>query len=194
MEFEATKALQKGDIIIYPTDTLYAFGADIFNEKAIQKIFSVKHRPANIPLPVAVADAMSLNRVGYTNQLIMRVVERFLPGPLTIVMKKKEEVPAMITAGFPTIAVRIPRHPIALNLLTTYGPLTVTSANVHGEETLGNIFALQQRFGDVISVYLDGGTLTSKPSTIVDLTGDTPKIIRQGNIGLHEIQDAIADE
>ena len=187
----AVNALKKGNLIVYPTDTLYALGADIFNDGSVTKVFTVKKRPFSNPLSVAVADFEAISKIAYTNEFVKQVVERFLPGSLTIILRKKESVSRLVTGGLDNIAVRIPDNKIALKLLSAFGPLTVTSANVHGEKTPYVIKDIMMQFTTDISVYLDDGRLDAKPSTIVDLTLEKPRIIRKGPITIEEILDAI---
>jgi len=187
----AIKALQTGNLIVYPTDTLYALGADIFNDDAVKKVFKVKKRPSSDPLSVAVANFDAITKIAYTNDVIKKVVERFLPGPLTIILQKKDSVSNVITSGLDKIAVRIPKNDIALDLLSAFGPLTVTSANIHGEKTPYVIKEIMMQFSTNISVYLDDGRLDAEPSTIVDLTLEKPTIVRKGALTKEEISDAI---
>ena len=186
-----TEALKTGDLIVYPTDTLYALGADIFNDDAVKKVFKVKKRPYSNPLSVAVANFDAITKIAYTNDVVKKVVERFLPGPLTIILQKKDPVSNVITSGLDKIAVRIPKNDIALDLLSAFGPLTVTSANIHGEKTPYVIKEIMMQFNTNISVYLDDGRLAGEPSTIVDLTSEKPTIVRKGALTKEEISDAI---
>ena len=187
----AVKALKAGNIIVYPTDTLYALGADIFNDGSVTKVFTVKKRPFSNPLSVAVADFEAISKIAYTNEFVKQVVERFLPGSLTIILRKKESVSRLVTGGLDNIAVRIPDNKIALKLLSAFGPLTVTSANVHGKKTPYVIKDIMMQFTTDILVYLDDGRLDAKPSTIVDLTLEKPRVVRKGSITLEEILDVI---
>jgi len=187
----AIKALKTGNLIVYPTDTLYALGADIFNDDAVKRVFKVKKRPSSNPLSVAVANFDVITKIAYTNDVVKKVVERFLPGSLTIILQKKDPVSNVITSGLDKIAVRIPKNDIALDLLSAFGPLTVTSANIHGEKTPYVIKEIMMQFSTNISVYLDDGRLDAKPSTIVDLTSEKPTIVRKGSITREEISDAI---
>ncbi len=187
----AIKALKTGNLIVYPTDTLYALGTDIFNDDAVKRVFEVKKRPSSNPLSVAVANFDAITKIAYTNDVVKKVVERFLPGPLTIILQKKDPVSNVITSGLDKIAVRIPKNDIALDLLSAFGPLTVTSANIHGKKTPYVIKEIMMQFSTNISVYLDDGRLDAKPSTIVDLTSEKPTIVRKGSITREEILDAI---
>lgn len=187
----AIVALKAGNLIVYPTDTLYALGADIFNDGSVTKVFTVKKRPFSNPLSVAVADFEAISKIAYTNEFVKQVVERFLPGSLTIILRKKESASRLVTGGLDNIAVRIPDNKIALKLLSAFGPLTVTSANVHGKKTPYVIKDIMMQFTTDILVYLDDGRLDAKPSTIVDLTLEKPRIVRKGSITLEEILDVI---
>ena len=189
---KAIKVLHEGGVIVYPTDTLYALGADIFNENAVRKVFEIKKRPWGNPLPVAVSSFKDIEDVAFMNESIIRLAECFLPGALTLILNKKSSVPNVVTGGLEKVAVRIPDNEVALELLSKFGPLTVTSANLHGEKTLGLINDIKMQFNvDDVSVYLDHGELHGLPSTIVDMTLEEPKIIREGAITKREIMDMI---
>lgn len=191
-EFSAAlKTLKDGELVIYPTDTLYALGADIFNEIAVQKVFNIKQRPYSIPLPVAVPSIQEIETIAYMNDAAYEISKKFLPGNLTIILKKKECVPDIVTSRSETIAIRIPNHPIALKLLSEYGPLTVTSANVHHEKTQGTIADILKQLGKPKPVCLNDGKLDMVPSTIVDISKSSPKIIRKGLITEKKLRDVI---
>ncbi len=187
----AIEALSEGEIIVYPTDTLYALGADIYNEEAVKKVFRIKKRPFSKPFSVAIFDFNDLKKISYTNYMVKQVVKNFLPGPLTLLLKKKKTISNLITGGHDTIAVRIPKNDIALDLLSKYGPLTATSANIHGKKTPCVINELTMQFRNDVSVYINDGRLDEPPSTIVDLTTERPYIVRQGAISINEIMKVI---
>jgi L-threonylcarbamoyladenylate synthase len=188
---ESIQALENGEVIVYPTDTLYGLGADIFNRNAVKKIFKIKKRPYSNPLSVAVASYHEIGKIAYTNAMIEKIFKRFLPGPLTILLKKKDIVPNIVTGGLENIAVRIPKNAIALDLLTQFGPLTATSANIHGIKTSHVINEIKMQFSDTISKYIDNGRLDGNPSTIVDLTSKKPSILRHGKIKKKDILETI---
>jgi L-threonylcarbamoyladenylate synthase len=189
---KAITALKKGEVIVYPTDTLYGLGADIYNKDAIRKVFEIKKRPTDNPLPVAVSDIDGIEKIAFLDEKSRSLIERFLPGKLTIVFKKKSVVPDTVTGGLRNIAIRIPDDKIALRLLSEFGPLTATSANIHGKKTPSVIKDIKMQFKERdIAVYLDVGRLEDRPSTIVDATGRTIKIIREGTISKKEIMGAI---
>ena len=187
----ALQALKNGDLIIYPTDTLYALGADIYNKDAVKRVFEIKHRPFSIPLPVAVASPKDIETIAWIDEKANKIIDRFLPGTLTVILKKKPSVPTIVTGGSETIAVRIPRHRIALQLLKDFGPLTVTSANLHHEKTPEIIKDILMQLQTEVPVALDVGRLDAAPSTIVDLTMPTLRVVRSGTITEQELWDAI---
>jgi L-threonylcarbamoyladenylate synthase len=185
------KVLKNGELIIYPTDTLYALGADIYNETAVRKVFDIKQRPYSVPLPVAVSSIQEIETIAYLNDPAYEISKKFLPGNLTIILKKKPSVPKIVTSCFDTIAVRIPNHIIALDLLSQYGPLIATSANLHHEKTQGNITDILKQLGTHIPICLNDGTRNAVPSTIVDLSTDIPRIVRKGLVTEKELLDVI---
>jgi len=189
---EAIAALKCGGVVVYPTDTLYALGADIYNEDAVRRIFEIKNRPFDIPLSVAVSSFDNIGSVAFVNDNVRCLAERFLPGPLTLILNKKSTVSNVVTSGLDKVAVRIPDNKVALELLYKFGPLTATSANVHGMETPQRVKDIKKQFkGGDVAFYLDCGKLNGLPSTIVDITTKAPKIIREGIITKREILDAI---
>ena len=189
---KAITALKRGDVVVYPTDTLYALGADVYNEDAVRRIFEIKKRPFDIPLSVAVASFDGIESIAFDNDNARRLAQQFLPGHLTLILNKKSTISKVVTGGLDKIAVRIPDNEVALELLSKFGPLTATSANVHGMKTSRDIKGINKQFkGGDVAVYLDCGRLNGLPSTIVDVTTKTPKIIREGIITKKDILDAI---
>jgi len=188
----AVKALKEGELIIYPTDTLYALGADIYNDTAVKKVFDLKRRPYSIPLPVAVSSIQAIDTIAWMNDAARKISEKFLPGNVTIILKKKPVVPSLVTSCFDTVAIRIPKNPIALQLLSEYGPLTVTSANIHQEKTQGTIKDILQQLNTSIPVCLRDGRKEGAASTIVDLSMKKPRVVREGSISENELLDVIS--
>ncbi len=179
---KVVSALKNGELIVYPTDTLYGLGADIFNKSAVKNIFLIKKRSFNQPLSIAVSNIDDLKDVAFVDDRIIRIAERFLPGKLTLILKKKKAISDILTAGSDRIAVRIPNNNIALQILSAFGPLTCTSANIHGFSTPYKINDIRTQFKDKINIYLDAGELKSKPSTIVDISNEKVMILREGSI------------
>ena len=186
------EGLKNGEMIIYPTDTLYALGVDIYNEDAVRRVYRVKRRPLNDPLPVAVASIKDAGEIGFLNYEAKVLAERFLPGKLTLIVFKKKCVSRTVTGGLDKIAIRIPDNKKTLRLLSTFGPLTATSANVHGEKTPSSIPGVLKLFkNEKIYACIDDGILTGMPSTIVDVTGSEPRILRVGEIKPEDVMDAV---
>jgi len=192
---KAITALRNGQVIVYPTDTLYGLGADIYNPEAVEKVFKIKKRQETSALPVAVADIDEIEKIAFVDENAKRLIKAFLPGKLTIILKKKDIVSEVVTGGLDKVAIRIPNNKIALELLSKFGPITATSANIHGKKPPVNIEDISMQFSKSdIAVYLDDGILDDKPSTIVDLTEKPFKIIRKGAISEKEIMVAISYE
>ena len=188
----AVSALKNGKIVVYPTDTLYGLGADVFNEKAVKNVFLIKHRPLINPLSIAVSCVKDLEELVFLDERTLNIIKSFLPGCLTIVLKKKENIPDIVTAGSSNVAVRIPDNKIALRLLSDFGPLICTSANIHGQSTPTVINDIRMQFKEEdIAVYIDDGNLNGEPSTIVDLTSDEIVILREGIISKEQILDVL---
>jgi L-threonylcarbamoyladenylate synthase len=186
------RALDQGFLIVYPTDTLYALGANIFSKKAIDQVFSLKLRPITLPLPIAVSSIEMIEKIAYLTPLAHRVINHFLSSPLTIILKNKS-VPSNVTSHNDTIAIRIPDDPIALAIIRKTGPLTATSANLHGHQTPTTVAEIRNMFkSSSIVSYIDDGLRNGSPSTIVDVTGDTPIILRKGTISSEQIDNMVS--
>lgn len=179
---KAAEALQKGLLIVYPTDTLYALGANVSNERAVQQVFNIKKRPFSLPLPVAVSNKDEIELIAEVTPLAETLINHFLPGSLTIVLKNKN-IPSYVTGSKDTVAIRIPDDANALQLLSLTGPLTVTSANIHSKDTPSSVDEIKNILAsDSIAMYLDDGLRDGAASTIVDATTEIPKILRKGSI------------
>ena len=189
---QAVEAVQAGLLVVYPTDTLYALGAQIFDVEAVQKVFTIKHRPFSIPLPVAVAGVEAMKEIAVVNQDAKKIAQKFLPGKLTMILPKKNVVSPIVSAQKSSIAVRIPDDETALKLLSLTGPLTVTSANIHHKKTPETVKEIKDELdAEEIAIYIDNGRRRKSPSTILDLTQPIPTIIRSGAVTENEITEAL---
>jgi L-threonylcarbamoyladenylate synthase len=179
----ALKVLQSGGIVAFPTDTVYGLGALAFDNSAIESIYVAKNRPVEKAIPVLVAGLKDFEVVASSiPEMAKRLAEKFLPGPLTCVIPKKSTLPPAISSTN-TVAVRIPNHPDALNLLKLAGAMAVTSANISGEESPVTAAEVYKQLNGRIPLILDGGkTFGGIPSTLVDCTGEKPVILREGPI------------
>jgi L-threonylcarbamoyladenylate synthase len=184
---EAARILAAGGLVGYPTDTLYGLGARIDRPEALARLFSVKRRPQATPVTVAVADVESIDRVGRMTPTARALLGE-LPGPLTLVLERTQAVPDVVTAGGTSVGIRVPAEPVCRALLAKTGPLTATSANVHGQPAASDAEDAAAALGDRVDYYLRGASAPSGvASTIVDARGPTPKILREGSIGAAEI-------
>ena len=189
---EVLETITKEDVIVFPTDTVYGIGASIFSPKALDKIFEIKNRPTDKSLIVLCADEVQLEEiVGPLSLDVKKIIDAFLPGGLTLILNCYMPLPEEITRGKQTIGVRIPDHPLAVELLKEIGPLATTSANISGEPSPTKIDRLNPVIQRVNYVFDDGETKEQIPSTILDCTKDEFVILREGAITLEEIQKVL---
>ena len=181
----AVECLKDGGVVATPTDTLFGLAADVFNTAAIDRVFAVKGRPENLALPALVNGWEQLALVAKeVPPQTKRLTERFWPGGLTLVVPKADAVPDRLTAGGPTVAVRMPDHPAPMALIDGLGgPVTGTSANISGAPDLASLDDLAAQIGEQVDYILDfGPPPQGTQSTVVDITTDTPKLLREGAI------------
>lgn len=190
----AAELLKKGHLVAFPTETVYGLGAAIFNSDAIASIFTAKGRPSDNPL---IAHVSSLEQV---EEIAEEIPERFyllakafFPGPLTVVLKRKSHVPAIVSAGLPTIAVRMPSHPIARALIELVGqPLVAPSANLSGKPSATQAEHVLEDFEGKIAAVIDGGkTDFGIESTVISLLDDVPVLLRPGAITREQIEEVL---
>ncbi len=191
----ATHLLRKGGLVAFPTETVYGLGADAFNAKAVAKIFEVKKRPSFDPIIVHVASIDQACRlwkhVPKPAQLLMKT---FWPGPLTLVLPKKKIIPDIVTAGLDTVAVRMPNHPVALELIRCLGhPIAAPSANLFGRTSPTTAQAVRENLGKKVDLILDGGPCAvGLESTVVKIKGDKIILLRPGGISVEEIKKFVS--
>ncbi len=186
----AIDALREGRVVAFPTDTVYGVGCRIDEDRAVRRIFALKSRPLTDPLPILLADAKQLDEVASrVSEAARKLIERFWPGPLTIVVARSPRVPALVAGGGDTVAVRLPNHRVPRALVRAVGiPIVGTSANSHG--ALAPLTAQQVVFdlGDQIDLVLDEGrTPLGVESTVVDVTGPSLRVVREGAIPAAEV-------
>jgi L-threonylcarbamoyladenylate synthase len=189
----AATAVQEGQVVVLPTDTVYGIGADAFSPTAVAALLAAKGRGRNMPPPVLVgsvraASALTQSLGPYGQDLI----DEFWPGPLTLVFRASPTLRWDLGDTQGTVAVRMPLHPIALDLLRRTGPMAVSSANVHGAPAATTADEAADQLGEAVSVYLDGGPCAdSVPSTILDLTGTMPRLLRAGVISIDALRKVV---
>lgn len=183
---KAVKALMTDGLVVYPTDTMYGLGGDAFSEDAIRKVYEAKNRPLSMPLSIAVSDFDMMAAVTQIGVREEEFINKFLPGPITVVVKARSYLPGMLSVGTGLIGVRYPAHPVAIDLISRFdSPITATSANQSGAKdpvTPGECHI-------PYDILIDGGILPGIPSTVVDLVN--LRIIREGaRVG--EVRDYLA--
>lgn len=191
---EAANLLQEGELVAFPTETVYGLGGNGLSAESLLKIFAVKGRPADNPLILHIADEEALkDLVLSVSPTAKRLMEVFWPGPLTLVMKKTDQVPFEATAGLQTVAIRMPEHPIALQLIRATGlPIAAPSANLSGKPSPTVAKDVQEDLEGKIAGLIDGGsTRIGLESTVVDCTGKLPVILRPGGITREMLEEAV---
>lgn len=186
----ALERLQQGQILCFPTDTVYGIGGSALDEAALGQVFAAKARPATVALPVLLADIRDLPKVARTiPDLAWRLAEAWWPGGLTLVLPALANLPPVLTAGNATIAVRVPNHGQLRKLIGQFGtPIAGTSANLHGQPTPSTAQGVAAQLAGRVPLVLDGGVATGdQPSTIVDLSGERPSILRHGVISAAQL-------
>jgi L-threonylcarbamoyladenylate synthase len=176
--------------VVFPTDTLYGLGAGAYCESGIRRVYEIKQRPLKMALPLLLGDVAQIHEVAaHLPDYAWRLVDRFLPGGLTLVVCRSSIVKDIITGGGETVAVRIPGHPVALTLIQKSGmPIVGTSANLSGQPNLLDVSEIRRQLAGKVDLIIDGGPVPGgKESTVVDVTGELPSIIREGAISREEI-------
>ncbi|NLW72166.1 MAG: threonylcarbamoyl-AMP synthase [Chloroflexi bacterium] len=184
----AQEVIARGGVVVFPTDTLYGLACDFRNIQAIEKVYAAKGRSASKALPVLISDSTQLNELVLTpDQFAHRLMSRYWPGPLTIVLPKIAGLPYNLTP-YPGLAVRMPAHPFALKLLSITGPLAVTSANLSDHPSPHSAQEVLEQLSGRVDLVLDGGSLAPSPgSTIIDCTTAEPKLLRAGPLDFEQI-------
>ena len=189
----ASLAVRHGKLVVLPTDTVYGIGADAFNRDAVADLLAAKGRGRDMPPPVLVSaattlDALAVGVPGWARAL----VEAFWPGPLTLVLRQQASLQWDLGETQGTVAVRMPDHPVALAILERTGPLAVSSANRTGRPPARDGDEAEKMLGDHVAVIVDAGpALGGEPSTIVDATSAQGRILRRGALGIHQLNDVL---
>lgn len=177
--------LEKGQVIAYPTETIYGLGADVLDRKAVKRIYDLKARDYGLPISILVADLAMLRQVvSEVTDRALQLARRFWPGPLTILFPASEAIPKGLVTNTGKVGVRISSHPVAAAIVKSFGrPITTTSANLSGFPPSLSVRHVQKYFGDRLPCIVDGGDCEpSRGSTVVDIGEETMRIIREGAI------------
>ena len=191
---QAAKIIQQGGIVAFPTETVYGLGADAYNPLAVARIFEVKRRPYFDPLIVHIAlPADLIKLVKEIPSSAKKLTEKLWPGPLTVVLLKEENIPDIVTAGLPTVALRMPSHPMALSLIKeSKCPIAAPSANPFGYLSPTTAEHVREQLADQVDLILDGGPCpVGVESTIVSFSENKPRLLRPGGVSLEEIESII---
>lgn len=180
----AIAALDAGELVVLPTDTVYGIAARPDDPSAVARIFALKGRPDDKPLPILGGSAESLRSIATFDAFSFGLAWEFWPGPLTLVLKRSASFDHDLGGADPNVAVRVPASGVALELLQRTGPLAVTSANRSGEAACTTIEEAEALWGEEVAVYLDAGPCDGESSTILSLVGTEPELLREGPIGL----------
>jgi len=192
---EASKIVKNGGLVVYPTDTVYGLGCDPFNVGAVERVFEVKGERKQKPLPILASDIDHIKKIAYMSGKARKIAEKHWPGALTLVVSKKRALPNIVTCGFASVGVRIPKHTVAVQLISLCDGLLVgTSANITGEKPPKTALEATKQLGGQVDIVLDGGpSPLGQESSIVDLTSGKPKMLREGPVKLAEVLKAIRD-
>ena len=186
----ALTTIQAGGLVVLPTDTVYGLGADAFSPEAVAGLLGAKGRGRNMPPPVLVGSVRAASALAESlGAFGQDLIDEFWPGPLTLVFRASPTLRWDLGETSGTVAIRMPLHPVGLELLRRTGPLAVSSANKTGFPATTTATEAESQLGDSVSVYLDGGPCAdSVPSTIVDLTGSVPRVLRSGAVSIDQLR------
>lgn len=186
------RILRSGGIVIVPTDTVYGLVGDATNEEVINNLFQIKQRSREKAFPIFVKDIPTARKYAYTSDAKAKFLKKIWPGPITAIFNHKEKLPKILTGGLDTIGIRIPRHYFLAKLLSRMnGPLVQTSANVSDQTPIKNAADIENMFWHLkyrVEYIVDGGTLETNPSAIIDFTGKNPMVLRSGVLSPKELE------
>ncbi len=173
--------LKNGGIIAYPTDTIYGIGCDLLNKSSIEKIYQIKKMPAYKPLSFICSDIKEVSIYAHLSNTAFKLMKQLTPGPYTFIFEATKVVPKIMLTKRRTVGIRIADNKICTELIKELGnPIISTSASVHKNEILSDPFEIHEKFGKNLDAVIDAGCLISEPSTVIDLTGTSPEVIREG--------------
>ncbi|MEE9913297.1 MAG: threonylcarbamoyl-AMP synthase [Deltaproteobacteria bacterium] len=178
---KATDVLKDGGVIIYPTDTVYGLGCDLSNKKGIERIYEIKRRNKKRPLSFVCSDLKHISQYALVTDYAYKTMKRCLPGPYTFILEASRLVPKIILPKRPTTGIRVPDNEICLALIRELGqPIISTSVQTQDGEDLGNPAIINEYFGRIVDLIIDGGTIIPEPSSVISLVDDTSEVLRIG--------------
>lgn len=175
------EALDREELVVYPTDTLYGLGGNPYTDRALDLVYTAKRRPRDEPIALAVAAPLDVWTYGHATPLARAFCAKHLPGPSTVLLRATPQAPAGLVSADGLVGIRVPDHPVATAIAKAFGPITTTSANLHQGPSPATCAEAVRQLGESVAVYIEAGpTRHGKESTIVDLTGTSVKVIREG--------------
>ena len=175
------ETIKKGGIVVYPTDSTYGFGCDLFNKRAMEKILAIKRMPKNKLLSLICPDLKLVSQYGYVTNQSYKLMKRCLPGPYTFVLKATQLVPRIMMTKQKTIGIRMPENQVALDIVTELGhPIITTSVRLENEEIMSEPYEIEERLGHLVDIVIDAGIILPYPSSVLDLSGEEPVVLREG--------------
>jgi tRNA threonylcarbamoyl adenosine modification protein (Sua5/YciO/YrdC/YwlC family) len=192
---QAAEVVRRGELVVLPTDTVYGLGTDAFSPEAVGELLAAKGRGRDMPVPVLVGSPRTLDGIATgLSKRARELVEAFWPGGLTVVARAQPSLRWDLGDTDGTVAVRMPLHPVAIELLQATGPMAVSSANISGKPPATTLDEAIEALGEVVSVYLDGGPSGDPvPSTIVDVTAPVPRLLRAGAVSTEVLREVVPD-
>ncbi len=177
---KAVEALKKGEVIIYPTDTCYGMGADIFNKGAIEKIYKLKGIPKNRPFSFVCSDLSHISQYARVTDFAYRILKRYLPGPYTFVLEGSRQVPKMMLTKRKTVGIRIPDHSVCLEIVKGLGNPVISTTVSIGDNIFSDPREMAKKFGKQVAIIVDCGIIPPEPSSVISLINDEVEILRVG--------------
>ncbi|MDQ7822861.1 MAG: L-threonylcarbamoyladenylate synthase [Candidatus Eremiobacteraeota bacterium] len=178
---KVVELLKNGGIIAYPTDTIYGMGCDLFNKASIEKVYQIKKMPRYKPLSIICNDLKDISIYAQVSNSAYKIMKKLIPGPYTFVLPATRVVPKIMLTKRRTIGIRVPDNLICLSIVRELGsPIISTSASVTAQEIMSDPGEIEEKFGHMLDMVIDGGVLVSEPSSMLDLTEEVPKVVREG--------------
>jgi tRNA threonylcarbamoyl adenosine modification protein (Sua5/YciO/YrdC/YwlC family) len=178
---KVVSAIKKGEVVAYPTDTVYGIGCDLFNKNAIEKVYRIKGKQRNKPLSFICSDLRDISQYAFVQDYAYKIMKRLLPGPYTFVLRATKLVPKIVLTKQKTVGIRVPDNNICLEIVKSLGhPVISTSITRDEDQLFDNPESIKEIYGHQLAYVVDGGAIASQHSTVVDLSGDTPEVIREG--------------
>lgn len=184
-------AVKAGKVVAFPTETVYGLGVKFESQEALDKLMEAKNRDYSKAITLMVANKQDIKKYAYVSHDAQKIIEAFMPGMLTLVLKKKETVDPNMTNGKNTIGIRIPNSEFVLNLLNKTGPMLVTSANLSNHPNTTSTQEVLDQLDGRIDLVVEGKTTDSIASTVIDMSGDVMKILREGKISQKQIEEVV---